>query len=485
VAGVSLAAMLTIASAACRRAETPRPASARAQIAIGIPSPDAPVGPLVFSLTRTRLLRLDQEGHEQPALIERWAVSPDHLTWTLGIREGAHFQDGREVTAADVAALLNEAVASRDSGPGLWSVRSVDVAGPREVRVTLREPGSLLLESLSLVSALPTGPYREPQPDDRIPSLEAVAHPSEAPPEIQTVALRRYDTPRAAVAALLREEVDVLYEVPNESRALLAAQHGVQVYPHVKPYVVTLGLNHRHPVLSRRRVRLAMNALVDRAPLVEEAGGGEPAADLIWLQHWSRPHTADGEALRVDRDRARTLLDAEGLLMARSEDGTVQPRFRVKCLVLDDPTMARIAGRLHQMYADAGIVLDLESVPLPQLLERLSAGEFESFLSPMVSGYGLGVPYLYFGDHDRARMIDLGYTAASGAAERVRRAATDDALVSAVGDLHRVLLEDPPAVHLYWQRTSRAVGPRVQVPPDTDADVLGSLPRWKVVEEAR
>jgi len=35
-------------------------------------------------------------------------------------------------------------------------------------------------------------------------------------------------------------------------------------------------------------------------------------------------------------------------------------------------------------------------------------------------------------------------------------ATTDDAFSAAVADLHRVLLEDPPAVPLYWQRTSRA-----------------------------
>ena len=35
------------------------------------------------------------------------------------------------------------------------------------------------------------------------------------------------------------------------------------------------------------------------------------------------------------------------------------------------------------------------------------------------------------------------------------------------------------------KRLGRAVGPRVVVPADTDADVLGSLPRWKVVEDAR
>ncbi len=485
---VCLAGAVLVAGSGCGQPAPPEPAESRgSRLEIAIPSADAPLGPLLFSLTRTRLLRMDQAGHEQPDLVERWETSADGRTWTLTVREGARLQDGAEITAGHIVPLLREAVGSPEAWPGLWTVTSVEAAGSREVRLTLREPTSLLLESLSLVGALPAGPYRAPDDDTELPSLEAVPDPAPASPDpdIRTVAFRRYDTPRAAVAALLREEVDVLYEVPNESRALLAAQDGVRIYPHVKPYVVTLGVNHAHPVLARRRVRLALNALVDRHALIREVGGGEPAADVIWLQHWSHPHTADAEWLRVDRDRARTLLDAEGLPMGRGPDGAMRPRFGVACLVLDDPTMIRVAGRLQQTYADAGIALELKPVTLPELSSRLASGDFETFLSPMVSGYGLGVPYLYFGPHDRPRMIDLGYRTAVAAAERVRNAGDDDALVSAVADLHQVLLEDPPAVHLYWQRTSRAVGRRVQVPEDAESDVLGSLPRWKVVAETR
>ncbi len=485
--GVCLAGALLAYPAACRRAPEPAPVSTRgSRIAIGIPSADAPLTPLVYSLTRTRLLRMDQAGHPRPDLVDRWDVSPDGRTWILHVREGVRLQDGGEVTAADVVSVLREAVAAAESGPGLWPVTAVELAGPHEVRLTLRESTSLLLESLSIVGALPAGPYRAPNPGADVRSLEAAGTdaPAAPAPDIRTVALRRYDTPRAAVAALLREEVDVLYEVPNESRELLAAA-GARIYPHVKPYVVTLGLNHRHPILARRRVRLAMNALVDRAALVQEAGGGEPAADVIWPQHWSQPHTADAEWLRVDRGRAGALLDAEGLPVHRTPNGAMRPRFRVTCLVLDDPTMIRVARRLQRSYADAGIALELAPVQLRDLPARLARGDFETFLSPIVSGYGLGVPYLYFGAHDRPRMIDLGYRSAAVAAERIRVATGDDDLVAAVADLHHVLLDDPPAVHLYWQRTSRAVGKRVQVPDDAESDVLGSLPRWKVVGEDR
>src|SRR5690606_26614524 len=145
-------------------------------------------------------------------------------------------------------------------------------------------------------------------------------------------------------------EVDVLYELPDESRNLLASEPGVRIYPHFKPYVVAIGLNHRHPILRNRNVRRAMSLLVDRQALVAEDAGGSsvPAIDPISLQHWTRPHTADAEALRVDPERAFQLLDAAGYPARQGADGRVGSRFSVHCLLIDDPTVLRVATRLQQ-----------------------------------------------------------------------------------------------------------------------------------------
>ena len=475
---------IAMATSACRNSvESRRPASAR--VSIALPGLDIPAGPLIANLTRTRLIRLDQAGMPQAGLIEKWTTSDDHLTWTLRVRECIQMQDGRIATASDALLLIEDAVKAGDSVPGLWDVTSVEQAGPREIRLRVKRPTSLLLDSLSLVPAVPSGPFRAVNQDAREPNFEAVPQPGQPGGDVGHIFVRRYDTPRSAVAALLREEVDVLYEVPNESRDHLETEEGVHVYPHIKPYVVTLGLNHRHPILARREVRLAMNAAIDREMLIAQVaeGVGVPAAAVLWHGHWSRPHATDAEALRVDRDRASRLLDEAGLTR-RTRGGTVEPRFRVKCLVLDDPMMHRVAGRLQQAYGEIGIALDLQVIGLEEMVTRLDQGQFEAFVSPMVSGYGLAIPYLYFGSHKHPRMTDLGYTAAAPAAERVRAASSDAELADAIAAFHKVLIEDPPAVTLFWQETSRAVGRRITVPSGWTGDVLGSLPRWTVRTDA-
>jgi peptide/nickel transport system substrate-binding protein len=479
--------MVTTGVWACRRVAPVRSdAHGTARVSIALAGVDVPVSPLLFSLTRTRLVRLDQDGLAQPGLIERWTPSSDHLTWTLRVRDGIRMQDGRVATPADVVQRITADMAVEDPSPGLWPVQSVDRDGERDVRIRLREPTSFLLEALSFVEELPGGPYRVVDNEAREPELRAVPQPGQPPPDVATVQVRRFDTQRAALAALLREEVDVLYEVPSENRDLLEAEDSVRVFPHIKPYVITLGLNHRHPILAKREVRLAMNAAIDRKALIAQAAGGVgvPAADVLWREHWSRPHGSDADLLRVDREGAGRLLDSVGLKRKTAKGGGVAPRFRVSCLVYDNPMMLRVAGRLQQAYADIGIALDIEPAGLEDAIRRLSTGKFDAFVSPVLSGYSLGIPYLHFGAHTQPRIFDLGYTAAAPAMERVRTATSDQAMVAAIADLHRVLIEDPPAVSLFWQETSRAVSRRITVPSGGPGDVLLSLPRWTVRAEA-
>ena len=486
-AAASLLTTTLALSAGCSPAPDDGTAVPDRQVAIGLPSLDTPIGPIVSSLTRTRLIRLDQAGHERPSIIERWEKSADQRRWTFTIRDGVRLHDGTVAGADQVAALVRQTVEAGDDQPGVWGVSAVEVVDPRTIRVTLREPTSLLLEAMSLVRALPAGPFQQLSPDDPLPDLTAAPAAGQPAPQVERVTLRPFETPRAAVAALLREDVDVLVEVPGDARTLLASGNGVRTYPYVKPYVVTLALNHRHPALAQRAVRLALNLAVDRENMIEQDadGSGIPAADVLWREHWAVPHTADAEAVRLDRPRARLLLERAGYTERRHASGAVQPRLRLTCLVVDHPTMRRIAARLQRSYASIGVVLDLEVLSQDDLLARTGSGEFETVLSPLVTGYGLSFPYLYFGEHDRPRIIDHGYTAAQDAAERVRRAMSDDELARAASDLHRVLIEDRPAVYLYWQESSRALGPRVRVPGDVDGDVLGALARWTVAGAGR
>lgn len=397
------------------------------------------------------------------------------------IRPGARQSDGTLVTAHDVAMLLREEAAEDDAPAGLWDIDRIDTPDDRMVRLSLRAPTSLLLEALTLTRALPVGPFVRPPDDedgnnDELPILRPSAQ-STPPQGISQVAFRRYDRPRAAWAALLREEIDFLYEVPDEAQPFLEQAPGIQVRSFIRPYVTTLGLNSSHPVLRRTAVRRALNLAVDRDALLagDYGGRGRVAAGPTWPMHWA----ADPEmsTYPYDPEEARRLLDAEDLRVQPRTDGPAS-RFRITCLVPEQ--FENVAHRLRRSYLAIGVDLVLELVTPDELQQRAGSGAFEAFLSTLGTGFGTNLVYQMWSGQARGRYAHFSYTAAAEVADRLRRARSEDDQRAAFQALQRVLVDDPPAVFLLWDRRSRAIGRRFAVPDEDEGrDILSSLPRWR------
>ena len=54
-------------------------------------------------LTSSKLIRVNRATRAlEPALVEKWATSPDNLTYTLTLRDGVAWSDGTPFTSADV-----------------------------------------------------------------------------------------------------------------------------------------------------------------------------------------------------------------------------------------------------------------------------------------------------------------------------------------------------------------------------------------------
>lgn len=463
----------------------PPPADARSPdvrttITIGLPSQHVNVRPIVLALTTLRLVGTGPDGRPTPGLLQTWSASPDGKVWHFTLRPDVRQHDGTPVTAEDVAAIIR---AQMDDEPptGLLDVERIVPVDPVTLRIELRQASSLLLEALTLSRAVPAGPFMAPQggaEPESSPTLPASRAATAAPPAIESVVIRRYDSPRAAWSALMRDEIDLLYEVSGEARPFLEQTAGIEVRPFLRPFVIKMGLNLRHPILRRRDVRRALNHAVDRQDLLNRDFGGRGlvAAGSVWPRHWAADPSVTPHAF--DPDLARRLFDAAGLPATRN-DGRPS-RFRLTCLVPDDmPRLQRVALRLQRAYADVGVDLVLETLPATELTERLATGEFQAFVLTVMSGHGPNAIYQAWGAHGVERHVDHGYREAARAAERLRRAHNDDELRGAFGALQRVLLDDAPEVPLVWEETARAVGRRFNVPPSPGRDILSTIALWR------
>lgn len=453
---------------------------------IGIPSNGVLLAPILHQLTTRRLVSTGPSGRPVPALLQSWTPDQGGVRWRFVVAPNIRLHDGTPVDAARVAAHIREQLAGSELPAGLWAVDGVDVLSATELALRLRHPSTLLLEGLTLLPALRAGRFVQMGSDAAMPTLRPHPYSGSAPGAITSVRFRRYDSPRATWSALLRNEIDLLYDVPNESRALLTATGAVHVHPYLRPYVVALGLNNRDPRLQPRAVRQALNLAVDRAEIIREDFGGFalPASGSIWHTHYAVDRSI--VPYRYDVREAARLLQAAGLRARRTVDGTMTPGLRLRCLMPDQlPWLERTGLRLERFYAQVGVALDFEKVPLPEFQERLAQGRFETFLSPVMAGYGLNMSYMQWAEHGRAQLADFGYKAAASAAERMLRAASEQELRDAVRALQRVLHDDPPAVFLLWPEGSRAVSSRFVVPPNAGRDVLTTLADWRLASAPR
>ncbi len=85
---------------------------------------------LMFADVYDLLVDFGPNLEPEPGLAESWETSPDGLTWTFHIRQGATWQDGQPVTANDVAFTLNFIRSSEDPAyTGPWAPNGNDTNG--------------------------------------------------------------------------------------------------------------------------------------------------------------------------------------------------------------------------------------------------------------------------------------------------------------------------------------------------------------------
>ena len=63
------------------------------------------------------LIRINANNQPEPALAEKWDVSPDGMTYTFHIRKGVTFHNGKPVTAADVKYSWERALSPQTKSP--------------------------------------------------------------------------------------------------------------------------------------------------------------------------------------------------------------------------------------------------------------------------------------------------------------------------------------------------------------------------------
>jgi len=237
-----------------------------------------------------RLVVRDAAFELKPHLAEE--VTPNRAgdVWTVRLRQGVEFHDGKPLTADDLIYSLRRHAAPKSVNADLLT--QVDVAALRKldkltVRIPLKQPSGVLEDAFAQPAGfvLPegydprrpvgTGPFRyvsfSPGQEATFTRFESYWY---GPPLVDALNLIEYADPSGRVNALLAGQLDVAVDFPPTQVPTLTGKQSTTVLREAANTAVVFTMNVAVPPWNDVRVRQAMRLIVDRPQLVNTALDG-------------------------------------------------------------------------------------------------------------------------------------------------------------------------------------------------------------------
>jgi peptide/nickel transport system substrate-binding protein len=297
-------------------------------------------------------------------------------------------------------------------------------------------------------------------------------------PKIDRLVIRPYSTLRTGWASLMREEIDVLWDVAHDSAEFIASSD-VRLHSYSRNYLYLIALKTSHPKFASAPVRRAMNAALDRERLIREVlnGRGLPANGPLWPQHWAYDSTVPGYT--YDPSLALTTLDAAGIRRQTDRPRQVPARLSFVCIVPENyAVLERLALAVQKQLYDIGIDMQLQAVSAEDYIQRIQNGNFEAIIGDIISAPVFARPYLFWRSNQALNSFGYSNPLADRWFDSVRYAAGESEYRAATSQLQRTLMENPPALFLAWQERTRAISRRFEVPVEEGRDPIPLLWQW-------
>lgn len=353
------------------------------------------------------LYALDRNFEPAPLLAESHAVTDEGRRYTIALRRGVKFHNGKELTSADVVASLQRWGKLQTAGKTVWKqVEALEARDPHTVVFHLKTTSGSLLYGLASTFAgiypkeivdaagdgqvkqfVGTGPFRfvEHRPDRHIKLArfkEYAARPE--PPNGNTGQRTAYldeihfvPVPDVAVRAAGVETGEYHYaeQVKPDLYERLKKHPAIEVGIVKWGYWPTAVFNHKQGQMTNKKLRQAFQAALDMEPILAAAFGHKEFYRLdggVFLpeQPW---HVRTGlEAYnQKDKEKARRLLKEAGY--------AGQP---VRWLTTQEyEYMYKTALVSKQQLEEVGFKVDLQVVDWATLVQRRGKPELYDVFS--------------------------------------------------------------------------------------------------------
>ncbi|WP_235681309.1 ABC transporter substrate-binding protein [Tomitella gaofuii] len=420
------------------------------------------------------LVRYDADKQQYvPQLAKSLTESDDHLTWTIGLREGVTFSDGTPLDAQAVVDSMNRFTKNRGANSQQFQagVKSIEATDPQTVTVTLNAPWREFPAVLTFGYGMILAPaaYADPnnfKPIGAGPYTVANFAPAESleltPREDYWDGKPYLDSLKFVNIAGGQPRIQAMDSGGVQMTFLRSAEwvaNATDKYPgYYEPLNVAdvLQINNRegHPGADPN-IRKAIALAMDPDVINQRAFSGDAHPTTKIFAEWSKWHN-DVPAFTQDTAQAKQLVDAA---KANGFDGNIT------YVTVNNPVSQAIATSTQAMLNAVGFNVDVQyTATITDMVKRLYVDhDFDlTYGSYSISD---AVPFMRLDSALRSDSSNniLGYDnpEMDKLLDTAQHATTDDAEKAALQAIEQKIHDDVPFLSLGWGANFVAWKPNV------------------------
>jgi peptide/nickel transport system substrate-binding protein len=276
------------------------------------------------------LLGYDAQGELRGELADSWKLE-NPTTWTISLREGAHFQDGEpvdsEAVRASFATLADEKSSAYFRARVNALLDKIETPDKRTVRFLMKQPAATwpqLLASphMPIISPKSTeanpsgaGPYRitDMERGTRIDMEAFDGYYRKGKPATRKLRFIAYQDENLRVAALEAGDVNISEYIPWQSMDAVEKSPNLTLDTLDGPYLY-LVFNTQQGPFANAKLRQAVAYAINREDIVKAAffGRGSPLAGLPFAKGSPYSNEAGASHWKMDLNKAKQLLAEAG-----------------------------------------------------------------------------------------------------------------------------------------------------------------------------
>jgi peptide/nickel transport system substrate-binding protein len=425
-----------------------------------------------------------------PGLAES-ATRLDAHTWSVTLRDGVRWHDGKPFTAEDVKFTYES---YRDGSPNRHThhvnavprIDQINIDDPRTVRFVCNYPcptlGAVTFADLPILpkhiwenvrepqtyKGLPigTGPYRlvELRPD-QLYRFQANRSYFMGRPLVDELVMPIIKDPNSTFTALKTGEIDIaVRDVPPELRAELTRLPAITTIRTAPLSLVELHLNFERVPFDRPEFRRAFSLMIDRQSIVDTVLLGEGRPGTQGYNHPDSPWTKPGLSTPFDREASQRLLD-ELQFVDRNRDGiretpTGEPLAFAVAVPSNEPVWIRVVEMVAKQAHAVGIKLTVQPLDIGTVLGLYTTRQFDIYIS-LTGPHGIADPDMFVMAHLSGNLWSprIPYPAFDSLLAEWKKATDIESRKQVSFRMQELFSDRPTVIPLYYPTSSFAYRP--------------------------